>query len=144
MAPTRQLHVFMPDKSYVQVANIGVKEAFDNKYKSSLSGRIKEELTDAVNGSSKLTTKQPAKKDAEGVYLDGALSLKRTDKGLEAELNLQLATWPKKAIFGMAKSKAAVPVSNEARLDRDVNDLVDAVLEDASKKALKEFEKRAP
>src|SRR5437868_6815742 len=92
-------------KKYVCVATFGVKEAFDNKYKSTLPKVMKAAAEKAINASSKLTTKPPADKTEEGFYVDGNLnSLTKTDNGkairLQAKVIAQLATWPKKSMFG--------------------------------------------
>jgi hypothetical protein len=133
----------MPDKTYVCIVPVGVKDAFDNKYKSILPKRINEGLAKAVDRSSKLTTKPPADKKEEGFYLDGSLSLTRTDKGIEADLKMALASWPKKSIFGTASSKASTQVANPAKIDNDVNDVIDALVDEVQAKVIKEFEKRA-
>jgi hypothetical protein len=133
----------MADKTYVCVVPVGVKEAFDNKYKSSLPKRMNAALSKAIDGSSKLTTRPPTDKKADGFYLDGSLSLRKTDKGIEAELKMVLADWPKKSIFGTASSKASTQVANPDRIDKDVDAVIDALLDDVQDKVIKEFEKRA-
>ena len=99
-----------------------------------------------VNGSSKLTTKPPADKKEEGFYLDGNLSsLSKTEKGvigLKAKIMMTLATWPKKSMFAFPSAEGSVE-SNEKRLDRDVGELVTALLEDLMTTSVKELEKRA-
>src|SRR5215471_6731948 len=102
----------MPDKMYVNVDPIAIKDTFDNKYKSSLQKRITAAFEKAIDRSSKLTTKPPADKTAEGLYLTGTLSLKQTDKGVEAKLSMVLATWPKKSIFATTSSAASTEVAN--------------------------------
>jgi len=101
------------------------------------------ELERAIDRSSKLTTEPPADKKAEGFYLTGSLSLKKTDKGIEAKLSMPLATWPKKSIFGVASSQAIVEVTNPAKIDKDVDAVVDALLDDARAQVIKALEKRA-
>jgi hypothetical protein len=131
------------NKKYVCIQNVGVKDAFDNKYKSTLPKIMTARIEKAINSSSKLTTKPPADKKAEGFYLDGSLSLRRTDKGIEAELKMALADWPKKSIFGVATSKASVEVGDPAKIDKDVDAVIDALLDDVQAKVIKELEKRA-
>ena len=147
-APTRALvgtpqtkEDTMPDKMYVCVAPIGV-EAFDSKYKSTLPRLMKDKFERAINNSSKLTTKPPADKTAEGFYLDGNLSLKKTDKGIDGKMDMALASWPKKAIFGTATNKAFTDVPNPARIDGDVTALVDAIMDDVKAKVIKTLEGR--
>ena len=134
-------------KKYVYVANFGVKETFDNKYKSTMPKVMKSVAEKGVNASSKLTTKPPADKTEEGFYFDGSLSLSKTEKGsailLEAKIMAQLANWPKKSMFAFPSASAKIDGADAKKLDRDVEDLVrglmDAVLEDS----IKELEKRA-
>src|SRR5206468_7298666 len=103
---TTELEFPMPDKTYVCVDSITVKDTFDSKYKSTLPKRVTAAFEKAIDRSSKLTTKPPSDKKAEGFYLTGTLSLKKTDQGVEAKLSMVLATWPKKSIFGAANSEA--------------------------------------
>jgi hypothetical protein len=107
---------------------------FDHKYKSTLPKVVNAAIANAIDGSSKLTTKPPADKKAEGFYLTVSLSLKKSDKGIEAELKMVLATWPQKSIFGMANSDARVAVANSGKIDKDVDDIIDALLDDVHDK----------
>ena len=133
----------MSDKTYVCVDPIAIKDTFDSKYKSTLPKRVTAAFEKAIDRSSKLTTKPPADKKAEGFYLTGTLSLKKTDKGIEAKLSMVLASWPKKSIFGTANSEASTEVANPAKIDKDVDAVIDALLDDVLTKVVKEFEKRA-
>jgi hypothetical protein len=63
------LEVAMPDKTYVCVAPVVAKEAFDHKYKSTLPKVVNAAIAKAIDGSSKLTTKPPADKKAEAFIL---------------------------------------------------------------------------
>jgi hypothetical protein len=129
----------MADKTYVCVEDVAVKEVFDSKYKSTAPKRLKEALVIAINRSSKLTTKPPADKKEEGFYLSGGLTLKKTDKGIEGELKMAMATWPKKSIFATATNKASV----EGDSDKDVEAVLEALADGVRAKVLKEFENRA-
>jgi hypothetical protein len=133
----------MPDKTYVSVDPITIKETFDGKYKSTLPKRMTAAFEKAIDRSSKLTTKPPADKKAEGFCLTGSLSLKQIDKGIEAKLSMVLATWPKKSIFGSASSEASTEVANPDKVDREVDAVIDALLDDAQPQVVKTFEKRA-
>ena len=133
----------MSDKTYVCIASFNVKEAFDNKYKSNLPKRIADAIGDAVDGSPKLTTKPPKDKKAEGFYVAGDFWLRRTDKGIEAEIKTVLAEWPSKKMFGSKGSKASTAVANPAKIDQSVNEVVDAALEHVQANVVKEFEKLA-
>jgi hypothetical protein len=130
----------MSDKTYVNVAPVAVKEVFDSKYKATAPKRLNAALANAINHSSKLTTKPPADKKAEGFYLDGSLTLKKTAKGIEAELKMVLADWPKKSIFSTASTKALV---EDGDSDKDVDAALDALVDGVQAKVLKEFENRA-
>src|SRR5207248_1327729 len=114
------------------------KEVFDSKYKSTLPKLIKDGLANAIDHSSKLTTKPPADKNAEGFYVGGDLWLTKTDKGVGAELSVVLADWPKKKMFGSKDSKASTDVTNPAKIDQKVNEVIAAVLEHAQENVVKE------
>src|SRR5262245_4892718 len=133
----------MADKSYVCIAPVVVKETFDAKYKTTLPKVIKDALTAAVNRSSKLTTKPPADKNAEGFYVGGDLWLTKTDKGVEAELKVVLADWPKKKMFGNKGSKASTEVTNPAKIDQKVDEVIAAIVEHVQANVVKDFENRA-
>jgi hypothetical protein len=133
----------MPDKTYVNVDTIAVKDIFDSRYKSTLPRRIGTAFEKAIDRSSKLTTKPPADKKAEGFYLTGTVSLTKTDKGIEAKLSMVLATWPKKSMFAMPNFEASTEVANPAKIDKDVDAVIDALLDDAQTQVIKLLEKRA-
>jgi hypothetical protein len=135
----------MADPTYVFVGPVTMKDTFDAKYKPILTKRVSEALAKAIDRSSKLTTDAPGgKKDAEGLYIDGYLSLKRTDKGVTAELKMNLASWPKKVAFAFATSKSSTDVANPAKIDKDVDAIIADILKDVEAKVLKELEKKAP
>ena len=133
----------MADKTYVCVAAVEVKEVFDNKYKATLPKLIREALVKAVDRSSKLTTKPPADKNAQGFYAAGVLWLRRTTKGVEAEIDVVLADWPKKNMFGSKNSKAPVAVPNPDKIDQKVDEVVEAVVEHIQENVVKGLEGRA-
>jgi hypothetical protein len=131
----------MADKTYVAVS-ISVKDAFDNKHKSSLPKDIKESFNKAIDKSSKLTSKQPSDKKAESLSLDGGLSLTKTKKGIEAKISIAMAK--DRSIFGTANSQAAIELDDPDKVtDSDVDDLVQALLKDVQPKVIKELEKKA-
>ena len=138
----------MADQTYVAIAKMGVKDAFDPKYKSSLPGVITAAAEKAVKKSSKLTTKKPKDKKAGGFYLDGGLvKLEKVKKGkgevLKAEVKMQLATWPKKSMFAFATGNGSYPFEAKT-VDADVKFLVQAVVDSTmTKNVIKQFEKRA-
>jgi hypothetical protein len=133
----------MADQTYVNIAQVVVKEAFDNKYKSKLCAFISEGLADAVDHSSKLTTKAPKDKNEQGFYLAGEARLTRTDKGVAASASIVLADWPSKKMFGNKASKADIDVPSPARLDQKVDEVLSVVLQHLQVNVIKELEKRA-
>jgi hypothetical protein len=133
----------MVDKTYVCVAPVAITDIFDSKYKSTLPKLIRDGLAHAIERSSTLTTKPPADKNTEGFYVGGEVSLTKTAQGVGAELSVVLADWPKKKMFSSKDSKANTEVSNPAKIDQRVNEVLAAVLEHVQAKVVKELEKRA-
>jgi hypothetical protein len=130
----------MADKTYVAVS-IGVKEVFDNKYKASAED-IKKSFTTAIDKSSKLTSKPPADKKAESLSIDGSLALTKTKKGIEGKISIAMAK--NRSIFGTANSQAPLPLDDPDKVtDRDVDDVVKALIKDVTPKVVKELEKKA-
>ena len=74
--------------------------------------------------------------------------LLKVEKGgrtlLTTKITMDMSTWPKKSMFGFTSGTAGVEVINEAKIERDIADLLDSLLEALiHKKANKEFVKRA-
>ncbi|MEO8427091.1 MAG: hypothetical protein ABI651_08265 [Verrucomicrobiota bacterium] len=139
----------MSDKTYVCVANIGVADAFDKKYKSTLPKLIKATTENAINRSSKLTTKAPPDKNEKGFYLEGNLnSLMKTAKGnrivIGGKMTMQLATWPDKRIFATSNTGAKLETSESDNIDDAVEDAVKEILGDLLPKVIPVLEKEAP
>ncbi len=138
----------MADKTYVAIATMGVKDAFDRKYKSSLPSVITAAAEKAVKKSSKLTTKKPTDKKAGGFYLGGGVvKLECVKKGkgevLKVQVKMQLATWPKKSMFAFATGSGSYPFEAKS-VDADVKFLVESVVGSTmTKDVIKQFEKRA-
>lgn len=129
----------MADKTYVEVANIKVTDAFDKKYKTSLPAKIGAAVEKIINNSANYTTKQPSDKTATGFYIDGnVISIDKTDKGntsdLDVKVSMQIADWPKKAMFGFLKGGAKVPGASAKTMDADVAEGVTDIFEDLLKK----------
>ena len=138
----------MTAKTYVCVANIGVNDAFDKKYKSTLPKLIKTTTENAINRSSKLTTKAPSDKNAKGFYLDGSLSsLTKTAKDkkivIAGKMTMQLATWPDKVLFATSNTGSKLETSESDDIDNAVEDAVKAILEDLLSKVIPVLEKKA-
>ncbi len=133
----------MADKTYVNVATINVKDIFDPKYKSSLPKTMTTSICKALDGSSKFTTKPPSDKKAEGFFVSGTVSLKKTGKGIEATLSLPMATWPGKSMFGAVSEEAAIELDDPSKVsDDDVDAVIEALLKDAQSDLIKALEKR--
>ncbi len=139
----------MADKTYVEVANIRVTDAFDKKYKSTLPKLMTATIEKAINGSANFTTKPSSDKNATGFYVDGnVISITKTDKGnsavIDAKVSMQLAEWPKKSMFGFLKGGGQATTGNLKNIDGDVADVVNSVLEDlVKKKAIPALDARA-
>lgn len=139
----------MADKTYVEVANMKVTDAFDKKYKTTLPKLMTAMIEKAINASANYSTKPPADKNATGFYIDGNVnSITKTDKGssavLDAKVTMQIAEWPKKSMFGFLKGGGQVTSGNAKNLDADVADTVLSVLEDLlKKKAIPAMDARA-
>ena len=130
----------MADKIYVKVGNMNVKEAYDNKYKSSLPKVMKAAAEKALKTSSKLTLTEPSADGAKGFRVDATLTLKKTSSGVTAEVNVALINWPENTLYGNASSKATLSGTDPG--DDDVEDLVSQVMDGVLKKQIiKEFEK---
>ena len=138
----------MADKKYVCVGPFSVKQAFDNKYQTTVPKLMKAAAEKAVNASSKLTTKPPADRKDGGFYVDGTLSpLTKTDKGsrveVKGEIKMILATWPDKSMFGFPSASARVEAGASDKLDSVVADVANALIEAGMDKSIPELEKRA-
>ena len=137
----------MPENmTNVTIAKFAITKIFDNAYKAKAQTIMVKEATRWIEKSKLLSTKGDKKE--EGFYLDGGLTLLKGDSGgksvLAAKVELQLATWPKKSMFGFAKGGASVEVLNDAKVDRDIEDLLSSLFEDLmTKQVVKEFEGRA-
>lgn len=134
------------DQTYVHVQKFGVSKIFDNAFKAKVQTLMTKEATRWIEKSKFLTAKGDKKQD--GFYLDGSLQLLKGAAGgktmLAGKVDLQLATWPKKSMFAFPSGGAKVEVLDEAKIDRDVEDLVNALMESVmTKQVVKELETRA-
>ncbi len=134
----------MADKTYVEVPNVNIKEIFDNKFKSKVQKDLTDGMNDAVDKSSKLTTKKPSDKKAEGFYLPASVALKLDDDLLTANLSTALASWPGKSIFGNATSKYGTSVNDADKVtDKDVDAVLEGLLKNFRDNVIKALEKQA-
>ena len=126
-------------KTYVAV-EIGVKEAFDNKYKSTLPKAIKEAFEEAIEKSAILTTKASDKKGS--LALDGNLSLTKTEDGMAGKLSIAMSK--DRSIFATATSQTSFGEMDPAKIkSSDVDDLIEEILKDAKPKVIKALETKA-
>jgi hypothetical protein len=137
----------MAEEKYVCIDKFVVTKIFDQAYKSKALDFMRKTATKMVDKSRKLTTKTKNKKE-KGFYLGGSLKLLKGDKGgkilLVGEAKMQMATWPEKSMFAFPSGKAMVEILNEAKIERDMEDLLYALFRSlVEEKAVKEFEKRA-
>jgi len=73
-------------------------------------------------------------------YAAGQLSLRKTDKGVEAEVKVVLADWPSKKMFRTEISKAPVDVPNPAKIDQKVSEVMEGVIEHIQANVVKTLE----
>lgn len=111
------------EKKHVEVEEIKVNDAFDEKYKKSMPKVMQEAIEKAVDKSRTLTTG----KGADGfVVLGSVSSLTMDEKGtLAAKVSLVLAT-SKKAILGNATGKSSIKTDPE-NPDKDVARLLEGM-----------------
>ena len=131
----------MAEKTETYVAvEIGVKEAFDNKYKSTLPKTIKEAFEEAIEKSAILTTKASDKKGS--LALDGNLSLTKTEDGMAGKLSIAMSK--DRSIFATATSQTSFGEMDPAKIkSSDVDDLIEEILKDAKPKVIKALETKA-
>jgi hypothetical protein len=126
-------------KTFVEV-DIGVKEAFDNKYKSTSAKAIKEAFEEAIEKSAILTTKASDKKGS--LALDGNLSLTKTEDGIAGKLSMAMSR--DRSIFGTVTSETSFGEMNPAKIkSSDVDDLIEEILKDAKPRVIKALETKA-
>ena len=133
------------NKTYVDIAKMSVKDAFDAKYKSSLPKVMQKAAEKAVKASSQLTLDPPKEKGATGFSLDGSLVSIGPDKAgkkLEGKFSMAISTWPGKSIKALPSSNAALAIADASKVDAaDVEALAESLVESAMKEAVKYMEK---
>ena len=132
-------------KTYVDIAKMSVKDAFDAKYKSSLPKVMQKAAEAAVKKSGSLTLDQPKEKGATGFSIDGSLvsiGPDKTGKKLEGKFSAAISTWPGKSIKAMPSSNASMAIPGPDKIDAgDVEALAENLVESAMKEAVKYMEK---
>lgn len=111
------------EKMHVDVEEIKVNDAFDEKYKKSMPKVMQEAIEKAIDKSKSLTTG----KGADGFVILGSVSsLTMDEKGaLSAKVSLVFAT-SKKAILGNATGKSSIKTDPE-NPDKDVARLLESM-----------------
>jgi hypothetical protein len=132
-------------KTYVDIAKMSVKDAFDAKYKASLPKVMQKAAEAAVKKSSSLTLDTPKDKSATGFSIDGSLVSIGPDKAgkkLEGKFSAAISTWPGKSIKAMPSSNASMAIPGPDKIDAgDVEALAENLVESAMKEAVKYMEK---
>ena len=135
-------------KTYVDIAKMSVKDAFDAKYKASLPKVMQKAAEAAVKKSSSLTLDTPKDKGATGFSIDGSLVSIGPDKAgkkLEGKFSAAISTWPGKSIKAMPSGTAAMAIPSADKVDSgDVEAIAAAAVESAMKSATKYMESNAP
>ena len=129
----------MGQKTPVTVSSVVVKDTVDPKYKTSLPGKLKPKIAEAL---SKLETDPPAGKKLEPFSVEVSVSLKKTDKGVKAEVTFALSSGDK--MFRSVIGKAGTDSSKPGTIgDDDVDAVVGPAVKNAVTAALSEFKKKA-
>ena len=134
----------MADKTYVEVAKVNVKEIFDNKFKSKVQTDLTDGMNDAVDKSSKLTTKEPKDKKTEGFYIAGSVAVTLENGVLAFKLNTALASWPGKSIFGNATTSYGESIDDPDNVtDKDIDTVLAKLLKKFADNVVKALERQA-
>jgi hypothetical protein len=129
----------MGQKTPVKVSKVVVTETVDPKYKTSLPGKLKPKLEAAL---SKLETEPPPGKNLEPFSVEVSVSLKKTDKGVKAEIKLALTYGDKmfRSVTGTAATESTKPGTIG---EDDVDAVIGPAMKNAVDGALSEFKKKA-
>jgi hypothetical protein len=138
-------------KALVYVDTFPVVEAFDRKYKqdSGLKTAMKAATERAIDRSSIVTTKGKLKDGMKELDLGGSVVnlttwTKNDDVYIKAEMTMQAATKPGRAMFGFATGKKTFGQINAKKMDKEVQDLLTELISEMIKNdVLKELEKKA-
>jgi hypothetical protein len=129
----------MGQKTPVTVSSVTVTDTVDPKYKTSLPGKLKPKVVEAL---SKLETDPPPGKKLEPFSVEVSVSLKKTDKGVKTEITFALSSGNK--MFRSVIGKAATESSKPGTIgDDDVDAVVGPAIKNAATAALSEFKKKA-
>ena len=118
----------MGQKTPVKVNSVVVAETVDPKYKTSLPTKWKPKIQEAM---SKLETDPPPGTKLEPFSVEVSISLKRTDKGVKADIKFALSAGDK-----MFRSVTGTAMTDSSQPGKIGDDDVDAVIGPALKKAV--------
>lgn len=138
-------------QALVIVEKFDVEDSFDRKHKqdSKLKTAMQGAAEKAIDRSSVLTTKGSVKPGMKELVLGGGVSklttwTEKNDVYIKAEMVMQLATNPGRSAFGFATGKKSIGGINPKKMDKEVQDLLTALVDDLmSKNVVKDLEKKA-
>ncbi len=113
----------------VKVKGVKVTDAFDSKYKDSVTKQIKPQIEKAL---AKIKVQIPKGKKLGAFAVDVSASVKKTDKGVMVEV--RMVPSEDNNMLGGTKDSATVPVPKDAKIeDDDVSTAADAAAKGAVK-----------
>jgi hypothetical protein len=123
----------------VKVKGVKVTDAFDSKYKDSVTKQIKPKIEKAL---AKIKVQIPKGKKLGAYAVDVSASVKKTDKGVMVEV--RVVPSEDNNMLGGTKDSATMPVPKGAPIkDDDVSDAAEAAADGAIKSATAVFTKVA-
>jgi len=129
----------MGQKTPVAVGKVEVVDTVDPKYKTSLPNELKPKIKEAM---SRLETDPPPGKKLEPFSIEVSVSLKKTDKGVKAEITFALSAGDK--MFKSVTGKASTDSSKPGKIgDDDVDAVIAPALKNAVEAAKSEFKTKA-
>lgn len=135
------------NKNYVQLSKATNKQIFDPKFKADALRAVDRAVEKAIRANPKLTLDAPKEKGAKGWSLVTSLvSLgpDKSNKQLEAKVEMVIATWPGKAIKAMPKGSGAL-AQNMSKVGKgDIEAVADGATAAAMKAAVKYLADTAP
>jgi hypothetical protein len=123
------------DETYVEIKKPAIKKIFDKEHKKAAAKAMLEAIAKSINKAKGLRFKKGDDKD--GFAIDSSLANLAFDekkKELKAEIVLTISTWPQESMFAFPKGSGKIPVDKVDKIERDVEDLVSAVMTDIMEK----------
>ena len=133
----------MANKAYVEVTT-SVKPTGNLKPKATVKNDLQTGMEKAVDASSKLTTNKASAKSPVSFEFDGALQLKCDGKILNGQLSTSLSQLPQGGMFAAGSLKVGTEVRNPAKIDEDIDFVVEEIVKEFKNKVVKQFESRVP